>query len=86
MSGNPIRRHSALAESGVAAGDVLHRHAGLLGHRDPGLAGGRGGAVVQSAKPLERGEPPQFVTTAEDLECGHVEGTELLAFVDGGCG
>ena len=47
-------------------------------------AGGRRGAVVQAAQPLERGEPPELVAAAGHLEGVDVEGGEQLALVGDG--
>ncbi len=44
-------------------------------------SGGRRGPVVQATQPLERGEPPQLVTTAGHLEGVDVERGEQLALV-----
>ena len=73
LGGNPVGGHPALAEPLVAAAHGLDRHAGAFGHVDVRAAGGRGGAVVQAAQPLQRGEPPDLVTSVRHLEGVDIE-------------
>ena len=81
LGGNAVGGDAALAESLVAAAHGLHRHAGSLGDLDARVARRGGGAVVQAAQPLQRGEPPQLVTAAGHLEGVDVERGEQLTLV-----
>jgi len=81
---NAITRNTALAQPPVAAAHGLGLHPGLFADTDPRSTRGRRGAVVQSAQPPQRGEPPELVAAVRNLEGVHVERREQLPLVQ--CG
>ncbi len=75
LGGDTVRRGARLAEPRVVAVDGLDGDA--LGGLDSDLhavAVGHGGAVVQAAQALQRGEPPLLLPAVRDGEVRHVEG------------
>jgi hypothetical protein len=83
LGGNPVGGHTALTESFVAAPNSFHPNPGPVADADGGAAGGHRGAVVQAVQPPQRGEPPDLVASARDLEGFDVEGRELFGLVGG---
>ena len=80
LGGDAVRRHPAVADAGVVAGDPLD-HDALAGSGDLDDRGAveRRGTVVQTAQSAQRGEPPVLLAATGDLERLDVVGREALA-------
>lgn len=79
LGGDAVHRGARLAEPGVVPADGLDGDAGgrLDDDLDP-VTGGDSGAVVQTAQPLQRGEPPFLLPAVRDREVRDVEGRGAL--------
>ena len=81
---NAISGNAGFAQTCVVTADGLDGDVASAVDLDGDLSVGDGAAVVQSPEATQRGEPPDLVTSAGNLESIDVERGELLTLVRDG--